>query len=133
MLFANKDGKYSFTANTASTTVSISGVRKIEPTPAPMITYTETATGITFTAAGEGEVVLYVNNKPVSNPYTLEWSDGETVFAVSATAQAAGSTGLPPPAGAYPRTACAPQDGRRHPKVGCSACSHEEESQVLHA
>ncbi|MBR3999193.1 MAG: S-layer homology domain-containing protein, partial [Clostridia bacterium] len=90
VLFANKDGKYSFTANTASTTVSISGVRKIEPTPAPMITYTETDTGITFTAAGEGEVILYVNNKPVSNPYTLEWSDGETVFAVSATAQAAG-------------------------------------------
>ena len=90
VLFANKDGKYSFTANTASTTVSISGVRKIEPTPAPKITYTETDTGITFTATGEGEVVLYVNNKPVSNPYTLEWSDGETVFAVSATAQAAG-------------------------------------------
>ena len=84
------NGKYSFTANTASTTVSISGVRKIEPTPTPVITYTETATGITFTAAGEGEVILYVNNKPVSNPYTLEWSDGETVFAVSATAQAAG-------------------------------------------
>jgi len=88
-LTADENGKYTFKVNAAKV-ITVEGVVKIEYTPTPVIRYEETDTGIILEASGEGQVTLFVNNKVVSNPYTLELDNKEAVFAVFAIAQARG-------------------------------------------
>ena len=100
-----QNGKYTFTASVAETQVSITGVRKIETTPTPVIDYMEFDDGsITFQAYvpdEEGEVTLwlYVNDKTEIKTtddcveYTLSKKDLDSnggIFSVSAVAQAEG-------------------------------------------
>jgi hypothetical protein len=62
-------------------------------TAVPTVTFEVTDDAYTFTAAGDGEVVLYVNGEAVENPYTIARPEaGEAAIEVSvyATAQEAG-------------------------------------------
>ena len=59
-------------------------------TPAPVINVTETEDAYIIEAVGEGEVILYVNDEPVENPYTIarpEAGEEAIVIYVYATAQ----------------------------------------------
>ena len=57
-------------------------------TDAPLITFETTDDAVTITATGEGEVLLYANGQPVSNPYTV--ARGEEDFNITITATAKG-------------------------------------------
>jgi hypothetical protein len=62
-------------------------------TAVPTVTFEVTDDAYIFTAAGDGEVVLYVNGEAVENPYTIARPEaGEAAIEVSvyATAQEAG-------------------------------------------
>jgi len=62
--------------------------------PTPEVTATPTfdwnPETFTITAIGAGEVLMYVNGEPVSNPYTFEQTDVEMTYTVTATAQEPG-------------------------------------------
>lgn len=106
LLFTDSEtGKYSFTSNAATMKVTVEGVRKIEPTPTPVINYMQYDDGsIVFqsylTEEEEGEVTLTlcVNGEEVTTveeivEYTLtkeELDRYNGVFSVYATAKAEG-------------------------------------------
>ena len=102
-LTPDENGKYTIEAD-ADKTISISGVRKIEPTSTPVIDYMEFEDGsITFQAyvpdeEGEVTIWLYVNNNQIESvdeivEYTLSKKNLDRhggIFSVSAVAQAEG-------------------------------------------
>ena len=59
-------------------------------TDAPIITYEITDEAVIITAAGEGEVLLYVNGELVDNPYTYMRGEEDATISISATAQGEG-------------------------------------------
>jgi len=91
-LTPNRLGLYLITPEEI-TQITVEGVRKIEATPKPVLSYKETNGGITFTATGEGDVTLYVNQRAVEGTtYTLtkeEIENNDGIFSVFATAKVA--------------------------------------------
>jgi hypothetical protein len=61
-----------------------------EVTEAPVINVEITDDAYIITATGEGEVVLYVNDVPVENPYTIARGEEDQTIYVYATAQEEG-------------------------------------------
>ena len=64
-----------------------------EVTEAPVVTYEVTDGAVIITATGDGEVVLYVNDEAVENPYTIarpEAGEEDITIFVYATAQEEG-------------------------------------------
>ena len=59
-------------------------------TEAPEITYTMDEDEAIITATGKGEVLLYVNGEPVSNPYTIARGEEDVEYTITATAQGEG-------------------------------------------
>ena len=59
-------------------------------TEAPVITYELTDEAVIITAAGEGEVLLYVNGELVENPCTIARTEEAVMIYISATAQGEG-------------------------------------------
>ena len=72
----------------ATCTVTVEGGSEPEKTEAPVITYDDET--FTVSATGAGTVKLYVNGEEVSNPYTFELGEEETIYTVTATAQEEG-------------------------------------------
>ena len=61
-----------------------------EATTAPTISTELTEDAVIITAAGEGEVHLYVNGEEVENPYTIARGEEDVTVVVTATAKAEG-------------------------------------------
>ena len=76
----------------ALATVEIPGKQPVVPevTEAPVINVEITDDAYIITATGEGEVVLYVNDVPVENPYTIARGEEDQTIYVYATAQEEG-------------------------------------------
>ena len=76
----------------ALATVEIPGKQPVVPevTEAPVINVEITDDAYIITATGEGEVVLYVNDEPVENPYTIARGEEDQTIYVYATAQEEG-------------------------------------------
>ncbi len=76
----------------ALATVEIPGKQPVVPevTEAPVINVEVTDDAYIITATGEGEVVLYVNDVPVENPYTIARGEEDQTIYVYATAQEEG-------------------------------------------
>ena len=76
----------------ALATVEVPGKTPVEPevTAAPVVTYDVTDDAVIITATGDGEVILYVNEVPVENPYTIARGDEDVTVFVYATAQEEG-------------------------------------------
>ena len=79
----------------ALATVEIPGKPAVQPevTEAPVVTYEVTDDAVIITATGAGEVVLYVNDEAVENPYTIarpEAGEEDITIFVYATAQEEG-------------------------------------------
>lgn len=73
--------------------MSVNMVQAIDVTPAPVINIETTDDAYILTASGEGEVILYVNDEVVENPYYIarpEPNEEYLVIYVYATAQADG-------------------------------------------
>ena len=88
--------------NTLVIVVSADGYNDLTETvtltwnPVPPVVVTETPTfdwdpeTFTITAIGAGEVLMYVDGEPVSNPFTFEQGEVEMTYTVTATAQEPG-------------------------------------------
>ena len=75
----------------ALATVYVPGLPVVpEVTEAPVINVEITDDAYIITATGEGEVVLYVNDVPVENPYTIARGEEDQTIYVYATAQEEG-------------------------------------------
>ncbi len=76
----------------ALATVEIPGKQPVVPevTEAPVINVEITDDAYIITATGEGTVVLYVNDEPVENPYTIARGEEDQTIYVYATAQEEG-------------------------------------------
>jgi len=87
---AQEDGKE--VSEYALATVEIPGKQPVVPevTEAPVINVEITDDAYIITATGEGEVVLYVNDVPVENPYTIARGEEDQTIYVYATAQEEG-------------------------------------------
>ena len=86
---AQEDGKE--VSEYALATVYVPGLPVVpEVTEAPVINVEITDDAYIITATGEGEVVLYVNDEPVENPYTIARGEEDQTIYVYATAQEEG-------------------------------------------
>ena len=87
---AQEEGKE--VSDYARATVEIPGKQPVVPevTEAPVINVEITDDAYIITATGEGEVVLYVNDEPVENPYTIARGEEDQTIYVYATAQEEG-------------------------------------------
>ena len=86
---AQEDGKE--VSEYALATVYVPGLPVVpEVTEAPVINVEITDDAYIITATGEGEVVLYVNDVPVENPYTIARGEEDQTIYVYATAQEEG-------------------------------------------
>ena len=86
---AQEDGKE--VSEYALATVYVPGLPVVpEVTEAPVINVEVTDDAYIITATGEGEVVLYVNDVPVENPYTIARGEEDQTIYVYATAQEEG-------------------------------------------
>lgn len=87
---AQEDGKE--VSEYALATVEIPGKQPVVPevTEAPVINVEVTDDAYIITATGEGTVVLYVNDEPVENPYTIARGEEDQTIYVYATAQEEG-------------------------------------------
>ena len=86
---AQEDGKE--VSEYALATVYVPGLPVVpEVTEAPVINVEVTDDAYIITATGEGEVVLYVNDEPVENPYTIARGEEDQTIYVYATAQEEG-------------------------------------------
>jgi hypothetical protein len=66
--------------------VAVYRVGTFERTQKPVITYQTTDDGVTITATGSGEVLLYVDGEPVENPYTIPRGEEDVTVTITATA-----------------------------------------------
>ena len=79
----------------ALATVEIPGKPAVQPevTEAPVVTLEVTDDAVIITATGDGDVILYVNDEAVENPYTIarpEAGEDDIIIFVYATAQEEG-------------------------------------------